>query len=35
VTVCNNAANEMCPNFKGKYKKLHWDLDDPAAVLEE
>ena len=31
VTVCNNAANETCPIYPGSPKKIHWDIEDPAA----
>ncbi len=30
VTLC---AEEECPVFQGKGKRLHWDLPDPAAVI--
>ncbi|MDB3872843.1 arsenate reductase ArsC [Pelagibacteraceae bacterium] len=31
VTVCNNTANETCPIYPGSLKKIHWDIEDPAA----
>jgi arsenate reductase (thioredoxin) len=31
ITVCDT-ANERCPIFPGKTKRMHWSFDDPAAV---
>jgi arsenate reductase (thioredoxin) len=31
ITVCDN-ANEQCPVFAGKTKRIHWSFADPATV---
>ena len=31
ITVCDRAA-QNCPIFPGKGARLHWPVDDPAAV---
>jgi arsenate reductase (thioredoxin) len=32
VTVCDS-AQQRCPIFPGAGKRLHWPLEDPAAVV--
>ena len=32
ITVCDN-ANQQCPMFPGKTQRIHWSIEDPAAVV--
>ena len=32
ITVCDN-AKESCPIFPAKTKRIHWSIEDPAAIL--
>ncbi len=31
ITVCDN-ANQHCPMFAGASRRIHWSIEDPAAV---